>query len=239
MCTLSFMPVQGGFHLLMNRDEQRTRAEALSPEFQDCGAIRALYPSEPTGGTWIGSNERGMTLALINWYSKPQLGGTPALSRGAIIPKLLAKTSSSEAEALLRELPLTRLHPFRLIMVSARDESLHEFRSDSVTLEKLPIPWERNHWFSSGFEEAEAMRIRGKTVRTGQGTDTLTDLRNLHRSHLPEKGPFSICMHREDACTMSFTEVTLRDRVISMTYQGTSPCEVHTPASKLSLALTD
>ena len=229
MCTLSFMPDTGGFHLLMNRDEQRTRSVGLPPALHSCGDHQALYPSEPTGGTWIGVNEKGLTIALINWYSKPQLQGAPAFSRGEIIPKLLAENSPGNAERLLRSLPLTRLNPFRLILVLAKDQSLHEFRSDSTSLEKLTFPWERNHWFSSGYDEPEAMRIREMTSAKATGSDPLAMLRNLHRSHAPEKGPFSICMHREDAHTVSFTEISIRKNAVSMSYHGGPPCESDQP----------
>jgi len=226
MCTLSFMPDQGGFHLLMNRDEQRMRPVGLPAALHSCEHYQALYPSEPTGGTWIGVNEKGLTIALINWYSKPQLQGAPAFSRGEIIPKLLAEHSPKNAEILLRSLPLTRLNPFRLILVSAMDQSLHEFRSGATTLEKLSFPWERHHWFSSGFDEPEAMRIRGMTSTKASGNDSLAMLQGLHRSHEPEKGSFSICMHREDAHTVSFTEVSVSSGTALMSHQNDSPCKL-------------
>jgi len=229
MCTLSFAPSLEGFHLLMNRDEQRSRPAPLPPKKLSCGTLSAIYPSEVSGGTWIGINEHGLTLALINWYSTPQLQGTPAFSRGAIIPKLLAMDSVSTVEEELHHLPLARLSPFRLILVSSQDQSLHEFRSDTVTCQKVSFPWARAHWFSSGFEETKAMRNREQTCALESGLDSLALLRNLHSSHTPEKGPFSICMHREDACTISFTEISAANEQASMSYYHSSPCIKVTP----------
>ena len=229
MCTLSFTPDSGGFHLLMNRDEQRSRPIALPPKEHTCGTLSSIYPSEPSGGTWIGINQHGLTLALINWYSTPQLQEAPAFSRGAIIPKLLAMASVSKMEEELHQLSLAQLNPFRLILVSSRDQSLHEFRSDSVTCQKLLFPWARTHWFSSGFEEAEAMRIRGQTCEKESGPDSLALLRNLHSSHAPEKGPFSICLHREDACTVSYTEISAANDQATLSYYDSSPCKEVTP----------
>ena len=223
------MPASRGFHLLMNRDEQRSRPTALPPKEHCCGTLSSIYPSEVSGGTWIGINQHGLTLALINWYSTPKLQEPPAFSRGAIIPKLLAKDSVSKMEEELRYLPLTRLNPFRLILVSSRDQSLHEFRSDTVTCQKVSSPWERSHWFSSGFEETEAMRIRGQTCGEESDPYSLSQLRNLHSSHTPGKGPFSICMHREDACTVSYTEISAANEQASMSYYHSSPCMKMTP----------
>ena len=228
MCSLSFQPTEGGFHLLMNRDEQRTRPVALTPRLHSCGPLRALYPSETAGGTWIGMNERGLTIALINWYSRPQLAGLPAFSRGVIIPKLLSAETPLDVETLLRDLPLNLLNPFRLVVVSGREQSLEEFRSDSVNIEKEDFPWERHHWFSSGFDEPGAIRRRAQTCANESahsGDAPLTLLRNLHRSHDPEMGPFSICMHREDACTVSYTEITVNESVGTISYHDSAPCE--------------
>ena len=95
MCSVSFLPLAEGFHLLMNRDEKLTRPEALPPALRRCGKFSALYPREPGGGTWIGCNETGLGLALINWYSRPHFGAS--LSRGVIIPALLEAATLREA----------------------------------------------------------------------------------------------------------------------------------------------
>jgi hypothetical protein len=227
MCTLSFIPVRHGFHLLMNRDEQRTRSMALPPRLHPCGKLRAIYPSEQGGGTWIGANEEGLCAALINWYSRPCLTDQPAFSRGLIIPTLLASHSSAEAAFLLRSLPLAKLSPFRLFVFHAGEQSITSLSSDGVEFEELNLPWERSHWFSSGYDEPTAMRVRGQAVESASGESdagTPTWLRRLHESHHPKEGPFSICMHRSDACTVSMTEITVLEGKANLTYHEGPPC---------------
>ena len=74
MCTVSFIPRPEGFYLAMNRDESVDRVLALPPaEFRRAG-LRCLYPHEPAGGTWIGANEAGLCLALMNG---PAVGHAP------------------------------------------------------------------------------------------------------------------------------------------------------------------
>ena len=46
----------------------------------------------------------------------------------------------------------------------------------------------------------------------------------LHRSHLPERGRCSICMHREDAETQSFSLVNVAADVIRLTHTPEAPC---------------
>lgn len=228
MCTLSFIPVRGGFHLLMNRDEQRSRPVARPPRLHPSGKLKAIYPSEQGGGTWIGINNEGLCAGLINRYSKPRLTACQAFSRGLIIPTLLAARNREEAAFLLRSLPLDKLNPFRLFLFDARERGITSLSSDGTSLEEQKLPWERSHWFSSGYDEPTAMRIRGKVAENASGESdagTLAWLRRLHRSHDPEEGPFSICMHREDACSVSMTEVTLVNAKATLTYHAGLPCQ--------------
>ena len=45
------------------------------------------------------------------------------------------------------------------------------------------------------------------------------------KSHLPEPGAFSICMHREDAGTVSYTEIVIEDRLGIMRYHPGPLCD--------------
>jgi hypothetical protein len=58
----------------------------------------------------------------------------------------------------------------------------------------------------------------------------------LHRSHGTERGPYSTCMHREDAATVSYTEVTVSRQRADMSYTpGTPCCTVSMPSICLNL----
>ena len=241
MCTLSFLPSHKGFHLLMNRDEQRLRPEGIPPAIHHCDARAAIYPSEPTGGTWIGSNDLGLTFALINWYSKPQLSTPPAFSRGMIIPQLLSQRTLDAAGDLFFSLPHSRLNPYRLIGISLAERRLQEWCSCVTDTELLALSWERRHWFSSGFEEAETSRVRAATCREAfvdYAGISLDSVRRLQSSHLPSKGPSSICMHRPDACTVSCTELSLTHGRAAMRHHSGAPCEaLDLPCSELGLPI--
>lgn len=225
MCSVSFLPHSRGFDLLMNRDEQLSRPAALPPAVHQCGEFAGLYPCELGGGTWIGLNEAGLTLALINWYSQPQCAST--LSRGVVIPALLAAETAREVDVRLRALPLSRMNPFRVMVISPGEKRLQEWRSNGTLLEGFALAWERRHWFSSGFDEDEANRVRRLTCRRAAGDfdeGTLPWLRRLHRSHQPARGAFSVCMHRVDAGTVSCTGVSVCRDEARMTYHAGPPC---------------
>src|SRR5436305_622975 len=65
---------------------------------------------------------------------------------------------------------------------------------------------------------------RWRRICEKTAADDIDRLRGLHRSHLPERGPFSICMHRTNAATVSYTEVTVENRNVTMRYKPGPPC---------------
>ena len=46
----------------------------------------------------------------------------------------------------------------------------------------------------------------------------------FHRSHEPQRGALSPCMHREEATTVSLTVIEVSARVVSMAYAAGPPC---------------
>jgi hypothetical protein len=237
MCSVSFLPRDAGFVLAMNRDERISREAALPPEALAHDGLSTLYPREPSGGTWVGVNSAGMAFSLINWHSQPDCAcGTP-VSRGEVVRALLEVRSGKRAASLLRQLPLKRMNPFRLLIANLSEEMLVEWRSGGSSLERVSLPWRRHHWFSSGFDEAKANQMRSESCARFPGDFLeLPVLRTLHRSHAPEAGPFSICMHRSDACTVSYTEINVLGPVASIYYIAGPPCS-QSPRFKGSIDL--
>lgn len=224
MCTLTFVPTKSEFRVAMNRDEKRVRVAALPPERFDMGTRQVLYPREPGGGTWLAVNDAGLCLALINWHriKKEPLGGVE--SRGHVIPQLIGAADSVELKRKLQALPLQALRPFRLIVIDRRSRSVIEWQWNTRLLAVHRFDWRVGHWFSSGYNEVEAEKLRGKVCRHfSLGRRHL--LRHLHASHLPERGPFSICMHRTDGVTVSYSEVLVTNDAASFHYLPGAPCQ--------------
>jgi hypothetical protein len=227
MCTLSFAPTQSGYHLAMNRDERLVRAEALPPAEVTIAGRQAAYPSEPGGGTWIGVNDLGVAFALLNLNIGIERE-MKRVSRGTLIPQLLTtKDPDSAAEQMMR-LDLDGVLPFRLVGIFPRQRAAIEWAWDFHALSKKPHLWELNHWFSSGASDIEAQLHRSEVciqAARDPRKGTVSWLQHLHRSHDPERGAFSICAHREDAGTVSYTEILVSTRRIEMNYRPGPPCE--------------
>ena len=248
MCSVSFIPKARGFYLAMNRDEKRKRFVALAPAIVELNGRHAVFPREPTGGTWISANDAGICLALINWHRIGRRPKNAALSRGLVVRELADKSATDEIATAIIDLPLRKLPPFRLIAISPAEMRVTEWRWNLKRLAMHSHQWQRQHWFSSGFDERRAERERAKicaasgVIRLGQSSlrsrvggvggyggqhaagSSLMWLRRLHRSHGPKRGPFSICMHRSDAATVSYTEIAVSKQRVTMRYKSGPPC---------------
>jgi len=233
MCTVTLVPRKTGYRLAMNRDERLTRVKAFPPrQFDDLDGSMSIHPSEPDGGTWISLNSHGVALALINWYSVPTLPKSNRLSRGKVVPSARNKRTPDDVANVLDKLPLTRMNPFRLIGIFSENQQAFEWRWNQAKLSARSHSWESQQWISSGFDEPEAQRVRDATFRQKLQTaspDTLEWLRDLHASHEPLKGPFSTCMHRNDAATVSYTEIEVADNLGAMAYLDSAACCGRTP----------
>src|SRR5216117_3347046 len=235
MCTISFVPKLRGFYLAMNRGEKFTRSTALPPAIIDRADRRAIFPHEPEGGTWIAANDAGVCLALVNWHRIDQQPVRSIASRGQVVKALAAKSSDEEIAIALAALPLRRLLPFRLIAILPSKQRVTEWRWDLDRLVAHKHAWELRHWFSSGLDEPKAERERGRVCEAAQRQKSegrLDWLRRLHRSHSRERGPFSICMHRPDAATVSYTEVGVSKRRATMRYKFGPCCSNKAMATK-------
>jgi hypothetical protein len=228
MCTVTLIARKRGYLLGMNRDEKLTRIAGLPPREQVVNGRRALFPSEPAGGTWVGVNEARVSFALINWYSVPARVNGPAVSRGAVTRSALATVTSAEASALLEQLPLERTNPFRLIGVFPDEEKVVEWRWNLSRLDVVSHAWQTNIWISSGFDESGAQESRQQAFRDvlESKCGSVHWLRRLHCSHLPSPSPYSICMHREDAASVSYSEIRVGKAMVTMSYANGLPCRV-------------
>ena len=239
MCTVTFIARRRGYALGMNRDEKLARVSGLPPAKKTVDGRRVLSPAEPGGGTWIALNDAGAAFALINWYSIAARVQGEIVSRGRVVNVACAAQTPAAAAAALARLPLRQINPFRLIGVFPADREIVEWRWDLKKLVCQEKRWQNQQWISSGFDEPAAQRERSRTFRAAlkhKSVGRLDWLRRLHRSHAPRSGPFSTCMHRPDAATVSYTEAAIFPTRALMRYQ-VGPLCVGGAAKPLKLSL--
>src|SRR6266496_3668798 len=238
MCTVTFIPKRHGFYLGMNRDERIARGPATPPACLESACIAAIYPRDIEGGTWIGVNQFGVAFALLNWNDVALDSNVEKRrSRGLLIPELLSSASLQQAQARIKQMDLSGTLPFRLVAVSNESRMIQEFQWDTRSVTTETRSWGLRHWFSSSLSDQEAGTKRGETcqiARRHSQAGSLAWMRKLHRSHLGGPGPFSICVHRENVRTLSYTELICTPKGIRCSYRPGSPCRAQA-ASQVSI----
>ena len=214
MCTLTYRLTAQGYELYFNRDEQRSRPQAIQPTVNT--SLNAIYPIDPTGGgTWIAAQESGVTLALLNYYQAHKSPDSKNFtSRGVIIPHLLANIDSIHDQ--LTNMDLTVFQAFQLCV----------FDGDlSIGKEELATQyvWDGKGLTISSLSTSKSLPITSSGVdfeivseyRQQQFKKMITNVKATkneyiaYHEHQGELGKCSVKMYREDAKTVSFTQITV------------------------------
>jgi Transport and Golgi organisation 2 len=239
MCTLSVIPRDNGYLLGMNRDERIVRAAGLPPEVREVAGAKVIYPTDgecgtsvsgtSISGTWIGANEHGVALALLNWndVASKALGTTKNRTRGVLIPALIGSSAKPALRAALADLKLEGILPFRLVGVFPSEKRIGEWRWNSVQMEFVVHPWEARHWFSSSLSDHQAERLRRAACRNAWSEPDAGSapwLHRLHASHTDASRAFSLCVHRPEVRTLSYSEIECTSAAIHMKHSVGSPC---------------
>ena len=241
MCTLTVITGNDDYLMAMNRDEKIARGAGLPPEIHEFDGTTAMYPSDGEGGTWFAANEYGITLALLNWndVAPKSIDATRHGAEG-VIPTLIDSRSLSDLHAVFGASNFAGMMPFRLVGVFPSEQEIWEWRWDSAQLECQVHEWESRHWFSSSLSDERAEEPAWGSMPQGRrqriGRRFLRWLRRLHASHAGGPGPFSLCVHREDVKTLSYTEVMVQSGSIRMCHFRGSPCTMN-PADSTEIEI--
>ena len=225
MCTVSWIHDKDGYQLLCNRDEKLTRKSAEEPRLAVRHGTRFLAPVDGDfGGTWIATNEFGVSACLLNGANLTGSeihAGAPGRSRGLLVLDLIPLASVAAICNRLRETDLSAFAPFTLAALEpGRPVAILEWNRSKKTL--LFEGAERFMLTSSSFDSEEVRRSRQEEyshVHDGEG------LFAFHRSHAPARSAYSTCMHRADAETVSFSWIQVTHQETDFCYTPGAPCE--------------
>jgi hypothetical protein len=241
MCTVSWLRDADGYDLFFNRDEKRSRLAAAPPTPRKVGSTTVLAPIDgEAGGTWLAANEHGLTLALLNGYLGNDSAAPPAggwTSRGHLVLRL---ADCSTVTALVDRLEATDLASFRSFHLAAFDlqtGTLASWRDAALELsdgDSFSAPLISSSYRYEDVSQSRRERFREfETAGSGPRVETMLA---YHRSHHPERGAYSACMHREDARTVSFTWIRAEAGEVRMRYSPDSPCRGWPPGPPLVLS---
>lgn len=229
MCTVSWLHHDGGYDLFCNRDEQRTRSAALAPRLHTQRGVRFIAPIDGDfSGTWVGVNEFGLSLCLLNRYQDAVSTSHEApTSRGLLLMELLDAASREDVLAHLRAMGLSRFRPFTLLALEiARPAMIARWDGRALAMDSngdaaMPLT-------SSSFDTARVIASRTayfKRLAAASGRVDAAVLEQFHASHFPTAGAQSVCLHRADAQTASFSHIRVTPGQIDFTSHAAAPCE--------------
>ena len=240
MCTVTWLGTDDGYELFFNRDEKRTRGPASPPAVKERDAIRYLAPTDTTaGGTWIGVNESGLTVCVLNHHPIP-FPGSPEnkRSRGWLVDALLGETSRTAISDRIHTEDLEGYMPFILIAVDP-EVAITSFIWDGTLVQQAELDAGTMPLTTSSYDSEQVVARRHaafKRFRAEWSGVSRDMLMAFHRQHDDGAGAYSVCMEREDARTVSFSHITVTGDEMVFEYSSHPPC-VHAQESPARLAL--
>lgn len=146
MCTVVFLPNNGQYCFASLRDESPFREPALVPEIYSKNGINYVAPLDAkAGGTWIGVNELGSVIILLNGgFDNHARQANYRKSRGLIVKELLA-TKAPVSDWL--QMDLNNIEPFTLVVFS--DNNLYQLVWDGLQKHRIRLDVNSHYIWSS------------------------------------------------------------------------------------------
>ena len=225
MCTVTVVPREGGVRVLCNRDEQRTRPLALPPRIHDLGERLAVFPMDPQGGgTWIGVNDTGLVVALLNAHPAIRtIGNNATRSRGHIVRELLQCESLRHAIAEAERLDPRAFEPFRIVIVHDNRVAVAASHPPA-SLRCSERPFDGPLLFTSSslgdaLVGAPRQRLFERMVLRSRG-GWLAGQTRFHQHRWRQRPEVSVRMERRDALTVSRTTIDITNRERRVLYEA-------------------
>lgn len=235
MCTVTWFYQSGSLRLFHSRDEALTRLPALPPKIQVRRGVRFVAPLDAdAGGTWVGVNEFGLVVGLLNRYlaetsSNPTHTPPSRPSRGLLVIDVLSCQSLEAAIGFVQGLKPNLYAPFTLALLQPNQRTCildwdeRELNIDWNTTARLPLV--------SSLDQAQASAARGALFAELQATAFVNEAERaqqfqaFHASHVHGPSSLSVCMHRDDAKTVSHTQVCVAANEVWLRYYASALCE--------------
>jgi hypothetical protein len=242
MCTVSWIHEERGYQLFCNRDERHTRQPALPPRERRQRGVLFIAPVDGDhSGSWIGVNQFGLSLCLLNRYHDEgqRAAAPPYMSRGLLVNELMDCQSRCEAQSRIEPADLTRYRPFTLLALEIEEPPLVvEWTGRKLLIERygeLAMPLTSSSLDPKGVSLSRHQHFNSLVAASGKIDSSL--LCAFHASHFPSASAYSTCMHRDDAHTVSFSRIKVTRSRIEFLYHADAPCRP-APITRIDLRFT-
>jgi len=217
MCTLTILRDDHGVRVTMNRDERRDRFEG-GLQSQVNAKRKIYYPEDKSsGGTWLGINDSGVILCLLNRYDCVADPEKP--SRGEIVPAALSNGSAREVNTWLnKEFDYSRYNPFTLMLVTQFSTLRIDWTGTELLREALSV--DSTMATSSSVDTHEVIRYRQNQFLDWQeqGAPEQKKIPSFHFQQDKNDTSCSVLMARDSTHTKSITQITLADTEARIAY---------------------
>jgi len=218
MCTVVYIPNNKKILLASLRDESPNRERAISPEIYTEGNISFLSPKDPmAGGTWIGANNSGNTIILLNGgFENHPRKDNYLKSRGIIVSELLATKSPVEEWKLI---DMEGIEPFTLIVWSKA--ILVRLVWDGIKKHKIIQDKNIPHiWSSSTLYNAAIKKYRKELFQQWIAEEPFVSklsVLNFFKTFTNAQNGF--IMNRDEKIkTLSYTSIEINNNSTTMSY---------------------
>ena len=226
MCTMTWFLQDHGYQLFFNRDEKLSRSQAETPTLQTDGGLQFISPTDAdAGGTWIAVNQFGVTVCLLNHYEFEQIATYKDwTSRGEIVRKFATIGSIGDAIAFFNDIELVNYRAFRMFIIQ-RNGTNGLFIWDGHKAKVLRNVTSPKSSSSVNAKQVKASRNQYFVDLNLLDSTEVDDYLGFHFSHFPNKSEYSVCMHRDDANTVSLSHISVDAQLASFAYTDGPPCE--------------
>ena len=239
MCTMTWFLHKQGYELFFNRDEQLSRRRAELPKVQSRDGYQYISPTDTdAGGTWIAVNEFGVSVCLLNHYEFQQISTYKDwISRGEIVRKFATVSTIANSIILFNTLELSNYRAFRMFVIEPNGTNVlfvwdgHKSRlKRNVTSPKSSSSVNAKHVKENRKQYFESLKL--------DESNNVDDYLRFHASHDPKKSEQSVCMHRDDANTVSLSHIRVDSKSAQFLYMDGAPCEAQFEP-RIEIDLTD
>jgi uncharacterized protein with NRDE domain len=218
MCTVVFIPHEEKVFFASLRDESPLRQRALTPAITTINSVSFISPKDPVaGGTWIGANDLGNTIILLNGgFDNHRREKYYRKSRGMIVSELLA-TELPVTEWAITD--MKNIEPFTLITWNTKD--LFQLTWDGAKKHKIELDAAVPHiWSSATLYNTTAREYRKELFQKWINANPVVSKQTIlsfFKTYTDVQNGF-IMNRDEKTKTLSYTSLEINHTNAAMSY---------------------
>ncbi|MGL5017864.1 MAG: NRDE family protein [Luteolibacter sp.] len=211
MCSAAWNFREGGYELAFNRDESWTRPLSSDPSLENDHPVPgACARDTAAGGTWLFTNQAGITLAVMNAYPGDRNPMPGKCSRGHLPLLAGLYQDPSRPDNSLADVTWENYAPCELLLIAP--EGVRHFGWDGANF-RTHLPPARNFLTTSSIRTTHVRNARQSRFDAISGLAVGEILDDTLAADPAE----AICATREDGGTVSRTSVVVGPETIRFT----------------------